>query len=278
MDGMTRGKPFFLDPPPDMLENLAFDPSSVQERGWVLLFNAYLTTVVSLGEPRNTSLCKGLQWNTWMCMEDSSVLLEPSELNVQALILVSCHGQELITPSLCWTLIGHACLMSQSLALHLPSPAAPIGSKAYEQRICLFWSLFVIDKSLSLAFGRPAMLPDHLHKDVPMPNSHSLAQFRPHESQRSPPTPIDRSLYEEATFGATHFLCARELAKLQGHILDILYRGGKDLDITHIASLKGDLDTWMERMQNVSQLSSYARDVQLIPSVYCSISQSATPR
>jgi hypothetical protein len=178
---LQRGSPFFTMPPVDILPKLAFEPSKVEERGWVLLFNAFLTTAVSLIQPPDTRLFRGLQWNIWMLMEGSGFFLDASEISIQALLLVATHGQDISTPSLCWTLISNACRMAQTLALHLPTAHAPKSSEANLQRNCLFWSLFITDKSLSLSFGRPPLLPGYLYKNVPPPDPTLLAKYRPHQ-------------------------------------------------------------------------------------------------
>jgi hypothetical protein len=114
-------------------------------------------------------------------MEDSGFFLGASEISIQALLLVATHGQNISTPSLCWTLVSNACRMAQTLSLHLPNAHAPRGSEANLQRKCLSWGLFIIEKSISLSFGRPPMLPDYLYKDVRLPGPNMLAKYRPRQ-------------------------------------------------------------------------------------------------
>jgi hypothetical protein len=234
------------------MPKLAFEPSKVQERGWLLLFNAFLSTTVSLMKPPDMRLTRGLQWNTWMLIEDSGVFLEPSEISIQALFLVATHGQEISTPRLCWTLMSHACQMAQTLALHLPTPTAPKTSEAYLQKNCLFWSLFIVDKSLSLSFGRPPLLPGYLYKDVPPPDPTQLAKFRPHQN----PDAISRGAPKITAcegFGAFYIMQIKALANLQGDIQDTFYRGRRSNN-SNIANLKKSLDLWMETTRQVSGL------------------------
>ena len=95
-----KGKPFFKSPPSDLLTKLVFEPFGVSERGWLLSFDAFLSTAVALGKPSDTRMIRGLLWNTWVLLEDSALFLEPSDINIQALLIIATHGQEIATPSL----------------------------------------------------------------------------------------------------------------------------------------------------------------------------------
>lgn len=78
------------------------------------------------------------------------MILEPSEIGIQALMMLACHGQEISTLSLCWNFISHACRMAQALSLHLPNTNSLIGSDAISNRNCLFWSLLIVEKRCHL--------------------------------------------------------------------------------------------------------------------------------
>lgn len=136
-------------------------------------------------------------------MEDSDFFLGASEISIQALLLVATHSQDISTPSLCWTLISNACRMAQTPSLHLPNAHAPKGSEANLQRNCLFWSLFIIDKSISLSFGRPPMLPGYLYKDFPPPDSNLLAKYRPHQDLKDLLS-FNKSMSPSGEFGAVY--------------------------------------------------------------------------
>lgn len=192
-------------------------------------------------------LNRGVQWNTWLLLDDASIFLEPSEVSIQALVLVATHGQEISTPSLCWTLISQACQMAQNLALHLPTPNAPKNSEAYSQRICVFWSLFILDKSVSLSFGRPPLLPGYLYKGVPPLDPAELAKYRPHEKLEK------HEALPSESFGSFYIMRSKELANIQGDIQDTFYRGGRS-DNAQIAILKRRLDLWIENTLQVSEL------------------------
>ena len=234
------------------MRKLAFEPSQIDERGWLLLFNSIASTAVSLTSPLDERLARGLQWNIWTLLEDSTLFLEPSEVNIQALIMVAVHSQEISTPSFCWTLISHACRMSQTLALHLPVPSTPRDIITNSNRSFLFWTLFLIDKSLSLAFGRPSLLPSCLYKDIPPPNIERLAEFSPHIKATAVPG-VTRNHPSGHGYGAVHATRSMALAKIQGDIQDAFYGNGRSMAAERISILKTELDNWFQVTREVSK-------------------------
>ena len=72
---IEKGRPFFTAPPHDLLPKIVFAPATVHERGWLLLFNACLSTALSLISSPNARLNRGVQWNTWLLLEDASIFL-----------------------------------------------------------------------------------------------------------------------------------------------------------------------------------------------------------
>ncbi|KAF7909060.1 hypothetical protein EAE99_011541 [Botrytis elliptica] len=256
--GIERGKPFFTMPPLDIIPKLAFEPKRVSERAWLLLYNAFLSTTIAFMEPSNTRINRGLQWNVWIILQDSSFFLEPSEIAIQAILMVSCHSQDVVPPGLCWTLISHACRMAQSLNLHTPSPKYPKKSKENAQRNCLFWNLFMIDKSLSLAYGRPPFLLSQLYEGIDPPDLSFLATFRPHRPSTAAIGTPDHQLSDG--FGALYFGLARELFVLQGKIIDIAL-------VVH----NGEFGTEQISKQKMSAYSNFQGEESEIQSVQMGI-------
>lgn len=134
--------------------------------------------------------------------------------------------------------------MAQSLALHSPTRDAPKGSEAYSRRNCLFWSLFIVDKSVSLSFGRPPLLPGYLYKTVPPLEAVQVATYAPHKKSK----PSEDS----EGFGSFFITRSKELADLQGEIQDTFYRGGRSGN-PEIAALKTRLDVWISTMRQVNK-------------------------
>ncbi|TGO62397.1 hypothetical protein BCON_0020g00700 [Botryotinia convoluta] len=269
--GIERGKPFFTMPPLDIILKLAFEPKRVSERAWLLLYNAFLSTTIAFMEPSNTRINRGLQWNVWIILQDSSFFLEPSEIGIQAILMVSCHSQDVVPPGLCWTLISHACRMAQSLNLHIPSPKYPKKSKENAHRNCLFWNLFMIDKSLSLAYGRPPFLLSQLYEGIDPPDLSFLATFRPHRPSTAAIGTPDHQLSDG--FGALYFGLARELFVLQGKIIDIaLVVHNGEFGTEQISSMKERLEIWKVNLDDkMSAYSNFQGEESEIQSVQMGI-------
>ena len=206
-------------------------------------------------------LVAGLRNNTRIALDDARIFLEPSEANIQALMLLGCHGEDYASPNLSWMLMGHACRQAQALGLHKPKA---VDAEDRQRQLALFWSLFMVDKTCSLAFGRPTLLPTTIYRDVPAPDFSFLQKFQPHRPGKS---------FTQAIYGA-HFFCQNiDLAKLAGHVLDLLGGGNSTFDILELIE---KIDAWglttsqvcaasspRKALSNILQLLSSARDMEL---------------
>lgn len=206
---MDRSRPLFVMPPENMVEEIVSKPSTVP-RGWLLLFYCLTASSTAFEAPQYALMKPKLRWNTWMALDDSSLFLESSEVNIQALFALAIHGDSFATPSMSWTLVSHACRMAQVLNLHLPSEE--------QRRILLFWSLYSVDKGVSLAFGRPPMLASPYYQDVPLPDLFGLADYSPHADRRDD----GQQQAPSAGFGGIHFVQTILLSILTGKILHFL--------------------------------------------------------
>jgi hypothetical protein len=143
-------------------------------------------------------------------------------------------------------LTGYAC--QQAKAMGLPFSGDVTSSSREEsrqRRLCLFWALFIIDKSCALAFGRPAFLRAAEYRSVPEPDLAHLLSFNPHGTRsrqqhgQEVPGP---------TFGAHVFLQYIKLARLTDDICSLFVQGGSEADIDDI---KLDLDRWFAQTKTV---------------------------
>jgi hypothetical protein len=192
-----------------------------------------------------------LQWNTWLTLDEASVFLESSRVNIQALMLLATHGQETSPPSLCWTLISHACRMAQALALHRPTASVPEGSEEYLQRNSLFWNLFILDKSLSLSFGRPLFLESSLYVEVPLPDQTQLAKYKPHKRVQDHPS----SRRPGDDFGPFFFQQHLKLSKIMGSTTALLERSFEYKN-ANIDGIKAEYMSWNKETPAVSSYGS----------------------
>lgn len=224
------GNPIFALPADDVLRQAVFEPTKIAQRAWVVCFNYTMLAVLSsTDDPSQVRDREMFRMNTRLALNNARIFLEPSEANVQALMLLGLHGEDFASPNLSWMLTGHACRQVQALGLHLAGTGGRRDSEDRERRLCLFWGLFAADKSCSLAFGRPCFLPTSIYEHVRHPSFRFLCKFRPHDMQG------------DSTFGAHHFVRTVELAKLTGRVLDFLSSGKL---ITERVGLKSALDSW----------------------------------
>lgn len=225
------------------------------QRAWIVYVNFILLTLLQ-NDNSQSDVVESLQKNTEMALNDCRIFLEPSEINIQALLLLGCHGEQYASPNLSWMLVGHACRQAQALGLHVVGR----GSYKYQQRqLALFWSLFSIDKSCSLAFGRPMLLPTAIYENVPLPDFQYLLGYHPHRSQ--PVVTQDGS--STSTFGAHFFIQGMKLAKLTGAALSLLASPGSIADHQTLAAKLRSWDSYTNEVRSISQAKMISIDTLL---------------
>ncbi|KAL7798967.1 hypothetical protein V8C43DRAFT_313834 [Trichoderma afarasin] len=206
-----------IKPSDQILMEVVFEPVSVTQRSWVLYVN-FIFLIISHKDQELSHLTTSFRHNIRLALDDAKIFLEPNEVNVQALTMLSCLGEDYTSPSLSWMFASHACRQAQALNLHFTEQHY---STEQQRRLTLFWVLFMVDKACSLAFGHPILLPSKLYENVPLPDFQHLLKFRPRHGQfnnaHTHPYP--------STFGA-HLLSQNiKLARLTGLILDIPTNG-----------------------------------------------------
>ncbi|KAK9454445.1 hypothetical protein V1511DRAFT_502019 [Dipodascopsis uninucleata] len=114
--------------------------------------------------------------NIFLILRDVRVLFGATLLNIQALYIAAISAKQIYNPGLCWTIISHACRHCIALGLnHINRSSAsesmqPVNfdlfggnddervyvttQESESERMRLFWSCYVLDKVLSLTFGR----------------------------------------------------------------------------------------------------------------------------
>ncbi|KAL7918398.1 fungal-specific transcription factor domain-containing protein [Trichoderma austrokoningii] len=218
----------FITPSEETLLSAIFNPAAVSQRAWIVYINFILLSLLQ-HDASQADIVENLKKNTNLALNDFRIFLEPSEINIQALMLLGCHGEEYASPNLSWMLVGHACRQAQAVGLH------NMKGGTYEQRqrrLTLFWSLFSVDKSCSLAFGRPMLLPTTIYDNVPLPDFQYLLNYHPHRKENGPLT---------STYGAHYFIQEMQLAKLTGAVLEFL---ANPTNMTIYQDLIGQLQSW----------------------------------
>lgn len=126
---------------------------------WLSMFFAVLAlgSLFSQDEPRNRThqavklieISRGFvdPWNNDYTLDD-----------VRAMILTAMLLNELNLRSASWAWVGSAARVAQDLGLHLES--GPWTVMEAEMRRRVWWTIYILDRSLSLELGRPMLIDD----------------------------------------------------------------------------------------------------------------------
>jgi hypothetical protein len=228
---------------------VVFEPHKVRETAWIAYFNYMMLSIASdeNGESEETNKFRR---NVQIALNDSRIFLEPRHANVQALCFLAMHGEDYAAPNLSWMLLGHACRQAEALGLHSPGQR---DVESGQKQLCLFWLLFMIDKSCSLAFGRPAFLPTNFYKNVPLPQRSFLLRFNPHERATFANY---QDLAHGSEFGAEVVTQSIQWAKLGGSLVEILATGESS---NAKKDIRAKLETWFLDTNQVRAQSIFHR-------------------
>lgn len=230
-------------PSDELLMQVIFAPDSVPPCGWVVYVN-FILLAFALNDGTLGHLVNAFRGNTRRAMNDASLFLEPKLSNIQALMIMACHGEEFASPNLSWMLLGHACRQAQALGLHLSDSC---GTDDEQRALALFWSLFIMDKTCSLAFGRPVFLAADTYRKVPEPLFSHLLRYQPHQHQLQ----NDQGSTSASTFGACFFSQSISLAKLTGHVLDSMAVASPS-PAPQVDDFVSQLEDWNRRTHEVN--------------------------
>lgn len=240
---LGRGHPLFIAPPEDVLDLLkASQPQRIRNRAWLVMYYSIILSNISSTEPENDTLKMKLRANLWLALNDVRLLLEPSEINIQALTLLASHVEEFTTPSLSWMLMTNACRMLQALGVN----HRRLDAKTRERRTMMFWHLNLVDKGLALSLGRPPTFHRAMAREIPLPTLEQLLPFHPH---RNPSTNIP------SLFGAHLLQQVFKSTRMQADIWYCLYED-TELSERSIALVAEDLDAWYFQAMRVLEAAA----------------------
>jgi hypothetical protein len=170
---------------------------------------------------------------------------------VQALLLMCHYLQGTLELNECWNLVGLMIRTAVSIGLQLNPENLPLTTVEKEVRKRVWWGCFIIDRTLSMKFGRPPALQEADAQDVPFPLSVD-DQYIQNESS-TPRQPAGRAA------AIAFFLHTIKLSKVIDHILQHLYatnrRNVPDADparseqsriLSSVVLLDGQLQSWWD--------------------------------
>ena len=199
------------------------------------MFYSVILSIESAKCPPDERVKARLKCNLWLSLNDVRLLLEPSDVKIQALFLLACHVEEFTTPSLCWMLITNACRMLQALGI----THRRLDPETRERRSVLFWQLNIVDKGLALIFCRPPTFHRAMTREIPLPKLNQLLSFQPHW----------RDGAAMGLFGAHYMHQLHLVTRVMGDVWYCLHEEGPD--VTSIGAVMQDLDLWQRTAKEV---------------------------
>lgn len=203
----------------------------IQEKSWLVMYYCIILKSVD-----DFHLKDQLRQDLWSSLENISILLKPSDANIQAILMVIGLVPDLVDPSLCWMLSTSACRMLQALGV----THKRIDTQTREQRQLRFWQLNLVDKALAVIFGRSPTFHQGMVNEINLP---TLEQIRPSTQQQT----SDGS----KGYFASHLMYQKFLlSKVMADIWQCLYGGIEDQNRA-IETAIVDLECWYQQAHMV---------------------------
>lgn len=238
---LEKERSSFTSAPSEVLDHLAAScPHQVHDRAWLVMFYSVALSVVSSTTSANPSTKAKLRSNLWLAFNDVRLLLEPKDSSIQALVILACHVEEFMTPSICWALITRACTMLQALGIASWQSDSPTR----ERRTMLFWRLNIMDKALALILGRPPTLHQEATLGIALPTLNQLLLSQPSAHHSSGVPVLFKAHY-------THQM--HLLSRIMADVWHCLY--GQDSE--DVQAIKENLESWHQQATEVAGLSVY---------------------
>lgn len=230
--------PSISTPPPGVMDDLrAARPHRVRERAWLVMYYSIILNTVT-----SAAIKEKLQRNLWLALSDVGVLLEPSEVNIQAMLLALSRASEFAGPSLCWMLAMNACRMLQALGVS----QRWLDQQTRERRLITFWHLNLLDKGLAIIFGRAPTFHQQMVREIGLPNLRQIQLARSHLTSTGIP----------GAFEAHYTYQKILLSRLLHNIWHCLYDEVKPNNESIQATTK-DLISWYDQARRVRLFCIY---------------------
>ncbi|KAL4928070.1 putative C6 transcription factor [Aspergillus undulatus] len=239
--------------------------STATRRTWLGLLNMVLamathTKVLSRDQERQRALPETFYRRAnKLCAE--YVMTGASLEIVQYLLLVSLYMQETRSSMQAWSTHGLAVKIALQLGLHSSEASKRYSPVEREIRKRTWFGCMVLDRSLSMTFGRPASIPEHYCR-LELPGYFDL--FEPRERQIEARR---RCRHSTDFFNATI-----RLYSITGNVIDHLYDGNLGSEekipnyelIARVLRMRHLLETWVAGLPfHISLLNSKDCSLQL---------------
>lgn len=231
-ESLSKSGPLMSTAPSEVMDHLrAARPHLVRERSWLVMYYSIILNTVT-----SSSLKQKLRHNLWFALSDVKVLLEPSETNIRAIVLVLSNASDFAGPSLCWMLATNACRMLQALGVN----QRHIDRETRERRLTSFWHLNLLDKGLAIIFGRTPTFHQGMVREIGLPKLAQIQAARSHLTSSG----------AQGLFGAHYMYQKLILSHLMDDIWYCLHGEAKPNNHAIEAANK-DLLSWHEQARKV---------------------------
>ena len=84
---LKKGSPWFSAVPPEILQDLATHPELVRQSAYLVIYYGVMLTIAAADPSAyGEDVLAKMRWNLWLALNDAKLLLEPSDLSIQALL------------------------------------------------------------------------------------------------------------------------------------------------------------------------------------------------
>ncbi|KAH7329445.1 hypothetical protein B0I35DRAFT_45087 [Stachybotrys elegans] len=134
----------------------------------------FLEYHVISGQEKYAAFGTACHTNVRMSLSKLPLLMPPTMDAITALTLGAFHAIDNAEALLAWTLTSAAANLSQTLGYHRTSSAEKDEETVRQRKHRFFWTVYRLDKALSLRLGRTPILQDH---DVPAPADSTVRRW-----------------------------------------------------------------------------------------------------
>ncbi|KAI9150764.1 putative transcriptional regulatory protein [Paramyrothecium foliicola] len=194
------------------------------------LYKCFCEDMIQLDETHSGSRAdyqQTCQKNLETALSKLPLHIVPSHEIITALVSGAVYAIDLAKPLMAWTLVGAAYQAAYSLGFHTRKPEMPAWCDMTHRSSLLFWTVYYLEKTLSLRLGRCSTIPD-FEITVPLPGGSPAMDY---------------------------FGCCVKLATLAGKVYEKLYSAQALLSLDtdgaqRVQDLSQELDIMHEQSQN----------------------------
>lgn len=195
---------------PSFLQRHLIPLSQGQHEDLLSFFQVNIVLAIAAAERTESALDGSLPHQDYfeIAIQNLDAVFAADDIDcIQSLLLLSMYGSHEPQSVNMWYTIGLALRLAVGIDLHRQEAIAGCNTLEAEMRKRIWWSVYVMDRSISIALGRPLGIQD---SDITMPFPEPLADDQLTSSSESPAVPnLIPSTNDTSTF--IHIIKLRRL-------------------------------------------------------------------